>query len=209
MTPWRRRTWKRSAKVSGKRWSETPIRVPDWGGYRRLTAAPSKSQPGFSTTSAEKRVVDTPISESAIVGAAIGVKPDGTASGGRDAVLRLHHLRLRSDRELRRQVPLSLERAPVPIVVRALRRAAAYTAAPSTRRIRRCGSSRRPGFKVIAPATAYDAKGPDQIGRTRQRSGALLRAQGALSPHQGRPAGTDEYTVPIGKAKHRPRGQAT
>ena len=34
---------------------------------------------------------------------------DGAASGGGDAVLRFHHLRVRSDSQLRRQIPLSLE----------------------------------------------------------------------------------------------------
>ena len=45
-----------------------------------------------------------------------------------------------------------------------------------------------PGLKVVAPATAYDAKGLIKVGHPRQRPGALLRAQGALSPHQRRPA---------------------
>ena len=45
-------------------------------------------------------------------------RPDGPAARGGDAVRRFHLLRLRPDRQLRRQVPLPLERAG-PIVVRA------------------------------------------------------------------------------------------
>ena len=64
---------------------------------------------------------------------------DGPAAGGRNAVRRFHFLRLRPDRQLRRQVPLSLERAPCPSWC-ARPPAAASTAARSTRRIPRCGS---------------------------------------------------------------------
>ena len=63
--------WKRSAKVSGKRWSATPTcscigeDIGVYGGAFKVTA-------GFIEHFGEKRVVDTPISEAAIVGAAIG-----------------------------------------------------------------------------------------------------------------------------------------
>ncbi len=74
-----------------------------YGGAFKVTA-------GFFEQFGETRVVDTPISEAAIVGAAIGAATDGTAAGGGDAVRRFHHLRLRPDCELRRQVPLPLGR---------------------------------------------------------------------------------------------------
>ena len=48
--------------------------------------------------------------------------PDGTAAGGGDAVRRFHLLRLRPDRQFRRQVPLPLECRRADRDPRALRR---------------------------------------------------------------------------------------
>ena len=61
----------------------------------------------------EARVIDTPISEIGIVGAAAGAGPHGHASGGRDAVHRLHRERVRHPHELRRDGALSRV-SPVP-----------------------------------------------------------------------------------------------
>jgi Transketolase, pyrimidine binding domain len=57
----------------------------------------------------ERRVVDTPISESGIVGAAIGAALMGMRR--RDAVRGLHLLLLRSDHKLCGEVPIPMGRA--------------------------------------------------------------------------------------------------
>ena len=78
-----------------------------YGGAFKVTA-------GFLEQFGERRVVDTPISEAGHRGRGHRRRADGTAAGRRDAVRRFHHLRLRPDRQLRRQVPLPLERRPCP-----------------------------------------------------------------------------------------------
>ena len=112
---------------------------------------------------------------------------DGVASGRGDAVRRLHHLRLRPDRQLRRQVPLPLGRGHPDRGAGAIRR----------RQPRRSVSLPESGGVVRPRAGAQGGgarhrvrrQGPDQVRHPRQRSGGLLRAQGALPPHQGGPAG--------------------
>ncbi len=49
---------------------------------------------GFLDRFGEERVIDTPLSESAIVGASIGGRTDGHEACGRNAIRRLHLLRL-------------------------------------------------------------------------------------------------------------------
>ena len=98
---------------------------------------------GFFEHFGEQRVVDTPISEAAIVGAAIGASLHGAAAGGRDAVRRFHHLRVRPDRQLRRQMPLPLERGRAHRGARAFGRRHPRRPVPLAES-RRCGSCARP-----------------------------------------------------------------
>ena len=58
-----------------------------------------------------ERVIDTPISETAIVGAAVGHELPRPAARGGDAVHRFHRLRVQPDDQLRGQVALPLGRA--------------------------------------------------------------------------------------------------
>ena len=104
-----------------------------YGGAFKVTA-------GMLDHFGPERVIDTPISESAIVGAAIGAALHGNAADRRDAVHRLHLLRVRPDRELRRQVPLPLGRGCPHRDARA-RAAATRTAGRSTPRTWRAFSS--------------------------------------------------------------------
>ena len=108
-----------------------------YGGAFKITA-------GMLDRFGERRVIDTPLAESAIVGAAIGASMLGLRAGGGDAVRRLHHLRLRPGGELRRQVPLPLGRRDSDGGPGSLRRGES-AAARSIRRIRRPGSSTCPG----------------------------------------------------------------
>ena len=106
-------TWKRSAKVSGKRWSATRTcscigeDIGVYGGAFKVTA-------GFL-----EHFGETPRGGYADLGSGDRRRghrrrPDGTAAGGGDAVRRFHLLRLRPDRELRGQVPLPLGCAACP-----------------------------------------------------------------------------------------------
>jgi hypothetical protein len=62
---------------------------------------------GLQARFGEQRVIDTPISEIGIVGAAAGSGAHGDASGGRDAVHRLHRERVRHAHQLRGDGALS------------------------------------------------------------------------------------------------------
>ena len=57
---------------------------------------------GFIEEFGAERVMDTPLAESGIIGTAVGAAVVGHAAGLRDAVRRLHLLRLRPARQRRR-----------------------------------------------------------------------------------------------------------
>ena len=63
-----------------------------------------------------------------------------------------------------------------------------------------------PGLKIVAPATADDAKGLIKAAIRDPDPGALPRAQVPLPAHQGR-AARGRLVVPIGKARLAPRGR--
>ena len=69
-------------------------------------AAPFKTTEGLFERFGAERVLDTPISEQAIVGAAIGAAITRPAAGRRDHVRRLRRRLLRPDRQRAGQVPL-------------------------------------------------------------------------------------------------------
>ena len=91
-----------------------------------------------------ERVIDTPISESAIVGAAIGMSYAGLRPDRGNAIHRLHRLRFQHDHQFRGEIALPLGRAGAHGAARPVA-AAACTAARFIRRIRKCISCTRPG----------------------------------------------------------------
>ena len=99
---------------------------------------------GFAEEFGADRVLDTPLAENAIIGAAVGAAIEGMQPGLRDAVRRLHRLRLRPARQRRGEdaLPAGHRRADGRPPALA---AAASPAARSTRRTRRPGSCRRRG----------------------------------------------------------------
>ena len=78
--------------------------IAEYGGVFKVTE-------GFVEEFGKKRVRNTPIIESGAVGAALGLALDGFPADGRDAVRRLHHLRLQPDRQQPGQDALPLGRA--------------------------------------------------------------------------------------------------
>jgi transketolase C-terminal domain/subunit len=131
-------------------------------------------------------VVDTPISEAAIVGAAIGAGLMGLRpvaemqfadfiSCGFDQIVNFAaKCRYRWN-------------AGVPMVVRAPSGGGIH-GGPFHSQNPEMWFVRTPGLKVVCPGHRVRRQGPDQIRHPRQRPGALLRAQGALPPHQRGPA---------------------
>jgi len=162
-----------------------------YGGAFKVTA-------GFLEKFGEKRVVDTPISESAIVGAAIGAGLMG--------------LRAVAEMQFSDFISCAFDQivnfaakcryrwnAPVPIVVRApsgggIRGGPFHSQNPEMWFVR------TPGLKVVAPASAYDAKGLIKSA-IRDNDPVLFFEHKGLYRRIKEELPQEEYTVPLGKAK--------
>ena len=159
---------------------------------------------GLHRTLRRARVIDTPISEAAIVGSAIGASYMGMRPGRRDAVHRLHRLLLRHAHELRRDEPLPQRRRRADRRARTVRR----------RRQRRAVPLAEPRGVLPEHARPEDGGAVDRLrregaaqgGDPRRRSGALLRAQVSSTAASRTKCPTDDYIVPIGKAAVRREG---
>ncbi len=162
-----------------------------YGGAFKVTA-------GFIEHFGEKRVVDTPISEAAIVGAAIGASFMGLRpvaemqfsdfiSCGFDQIVNFAaKCRYRWD-------------APVPIVIRAPSGGGIH-GGPFHSQNPEMWFVKTPGLKVVAPATAYDAKGLIKAS-IRDNDPVIFFEHKALYRKIKEELPTEDYTVPIGKAK--------
>jgi 2-oxoisovalerate dehydrogenase E1 component beta subunit len=162
-----------------------------YGGAFKVTA-------GFFEHFGEKRVVDTPISEAAIAGAAIGAGLMGLRpvaemqfadfiSCGFDQIVNFAaKCRYRWN-------------AAVPMVIRAPSGGGIH-GGPFHSQNPEVWFVKTPGLKVIAPATAYDAKGLIKSA-IRDNDPVIFLEHKALYRRikEDLPAG--DYTVPIGKAK--------
>jgi 2-oxoisovalerate dehydrogenase E1 component beta subunit len=162
-----------------------------YGGAFKVTA-------GFLEHFGEKRVVDTPISEAAIAGAAIGASFLGLRpvaemqfadfiSCGFDQIVNFAaKCRYRWD-------------APVPIVIRAPSGGGIH-GGPFHSQNPEMWFVKTPGLKVVAPATAYDAKGLIKASIRDNDPVIFFEHKGLYRKVKEEiPAG--DYTVPIGKAK--------
>lgn len=162
-----------------------------YGGAFKVTA-------GFFERFGEKRVVDTPISEAAIVGAAIGAGLMGLRpvaemqfadfiSCGFDQIVNFAaKCRYRWD-------------AAVPIVIRAPSGGGIH-GGPFHSQNPEMWFVKTPGLKVVAPATAYDAKGLIKSSIRDNDPVIFFEHKGLYRRiKEDLPAG--DYTVPIGKAK--------
>lgn len=162
-----------------------------YGGAFKVTA-------GFLDRFGEKRVVDTPISEAAIVGAAIGASFMGLRpvaemqfadfiSCGFDQIVNFAaKCRYRWD-------------APVPIVIRAPSGGGIH-GGPFHSQNPEMWFVKTPGLKVVAPATAYDAKGLIKAA-IRDNDPVIFFEHKGLYRKIKEELPTEDYTVPIGKAK--------
>jgi 2-oxoisovalerate dehydrogenase E1 component beta subunit len=162
-----------------------------YGGAFKVTA-------GLFERFGAHRVVDTPISEAAIVGAAIGaalmgLRPvaemqfaDFITCGFDQIVNFAAKCRYRWN-------------ASVPMVVRAPSGGGVH-GGPFHSQNPEMWFVRTPGLKVVAPATAYDAKGLIKSA-IRDNDPVLFFEHKALYRRIKEDLPTEEYTVPIGKAK--------
>ncbi len=153
---------------------------------------------GFVEKFGERRVVDTPISEAGIVGAAIGASFMGLRpvaemqfadfiSCGFDQIVNFAaKCRYRWD-------------APVPIVIRAPSGGGIH-GGPFHSQNPEMWFVKTPGLKVVAPSTAYDAKGLIKASIRDNDPVIFFEHKGLYRKiKEDLPAG--DYTVPIGKAK--------
>lgn len=162
-----------------------------YGGAFKVTA-------GFLEKFGERRVIDTPLSESAIAGAAIGAGLMG--------------LRPVAEMQFSDFITCAFDQivnfaakcryrwnAPVPIVVRAPSGGGIH-GGPFHSQNPEAWFVHVPGLKVVTPATAYDAKGLIKSA-VRDNDPVLFFEHKALYRRikEDLPAG--EYTVPIGKAR--------
>ena len=161
-----------------------------YGGAFKVTA-------GFLEHFGEKRVVDTPISEAAIVGAAIGASFMG--------------LRPVAEMQFADFITCGFDQivnfaakcryrwgAPVPIVVRAPSGGGIH-GGPFHSQNPEAWFAHVPGLKVVCPATAYDAKGLIKSA-IRDNDPVIFFEHKALYRRIKEDLPEREYTVPIGKA---------
>jgi 2-oxoisovalerate dehydrogenase E1 component beta subunit len=165
--------------------------IGEYGGAFKVTA-------GFLERFGAKRVVDTPISEAAIVGASIGaglmgLRPvaemqfaDFITCGFDQIVNFAAKCRYRWN-------------APVPIVVRSPSGGGIH-GGPFHSQNPEMWFVRTPGLKVVCPATAYDAKGLIKSA-VRDNDPVLFFEHKALYRKIKEDLPKEEYTVPIGKAR--------
>src|SRR5690242_18937549 len=165
--------------------------IGEYGGAFKVTA-------GFLEHFGARRVVDTPISEAAIVGASIGAGLMGLRpvaemqfadfiSCGFDQIVNFAaKCRYRWN-------------APVPIVVRSPSGGGIH-GGPFHSQNPEMWFMRTPGLKVVCPATAYDAKGLTKSA-VRDNDPVLFFEHKGLYRKIKEDLPNEEYTVPIGKAR--------
>src|SRR5579871_657421 len=162
-----------------------------YGGAFKVTA-------GFFERFGERRVVDTPISEGAIVGASIGA-----ALMGLRAVAEMQFSDFIScgfDQIVNFAAKCRYRwNAPVPIVIRAPSGGGIH-GGPFHSQNPEMWFVHTPGLKVVAPATARDAKGLIKSA-IRDNDPVLFFEHKGLYRRIKEDLPAEDYTVPIGKAK--------
>src|SRR2546430_5785437 len=165
--------------------------IAEYGGAFKVTA-------GFLEKFGTQRVVDTPISEAAIVGAAIGAG--------------LRGLRPVAEMQFSDFITCGFDQivnfaakcryrwnAPVPMVVRAPSGGGIH-GGPYHSQNPEMWFVRTPGLKVVCPATAYDAKGLIKSS-IRDNNPVIFFEHKYLYRRIKEEIPADDYVVPLGKAR--------
>lgn len=162
-----------------------------YGGAFKITA-------GMLERFGERRVVDTPISESAIVGAAIGASFNGLRPVAE--IQFADFISCAFDQIVNFAAKCRYRwNAPVPIVVRAPSGGGIH-GGPFHSQNPEAWFVHTPGLKVICPATAYDAKGLIKAA-IRDDDPCIFFEHKALYRRIKEEIPKGDYTVPIGKAR--------
>jgi len=165
--------------------------IGEYGGAFKVTA-------GFLERFGAKRVVDTPISEAAIVGASIGASLMGLRPVAE--VQFADFITCGFDQIVNFAAKCRYRwNAPVPIVVRSPSGGGIH-GGPFHSQNPEMWFVRTPGLKVVCPATAYDAKGLIKSA-VRDNDPVLFFEHKGLYRKIKEDLPKEEYTVPIGKAK--------
>ena len=142
---------------------------------------------GFIDRFGPERVIDTPIAESAIVGAAFGASLTGMRPVAEFQFMDFIGCAFN---QIVNMVAKAHYRwgAPAPLVIRGPSGGNVH-GGPFHSQNPEMWFVHAPGLKVVCPASAYDAKGLIKAVHSRQQSRHLLRAQVSLPPHQRRSSG--------------------
>jgi len=168
-----------------------------YGGAFKVTA-------GMLEKFGEERVIDTPISESAIVGAAVGA-----ALMGLRPVAEMQFMDFIScgfDQIVNMAAKIHYRWGPaVPIVIRGPSGAGVH-GGPFHSQSNEMWFVHTPGLKVVMPATAYDAKGLIKAA-IRDDNPVIFYEHKFLYRRIKEEVPEDDYTVPLGKAAVRREGR--
>ena len=167
-----------------------------YGGAFKVTA-------GMMEKFGEDRVIDTPISESAIVGAAVGA-----ALMGKRPVVEMQFMDFIScgfDQIVNMAAKIHYRwGAAVPIVIRGPSGAGVH-GGPFHSQSNEMWFVHAPGLKVVAPSTAYDAKGLIKSA-IRDNNPVIFFEHKYLYRRIKDEMPSEDYTVPLGKAAVRREG---
>ena len=170
--------------------------IAAFGGAFKVTA-------GFLKAFGEERVIDTPLSEAAITGASIGA-----ALMGRRPVAEMQFMDFIScglDQICQMAAKMHYRwGAPVPMVVRGPSGAGVH-GGPFHSQSNEMWFVHTPGLKVVAPATAYDAKGLIKAA-VRDPNPVIFFEHKYLYRRIKEEVPSEDYIVPLGKAAVRRQG---
>jgi pyruvate dehydrogenase E1 component beta subunit len=169
-----------------------------WGGTYAVTR-------GFLDHFGDKRIRDTPISESVIVGAAAGAAMAGIRPVAE--MMTINFALVAMDQIVNHAAKLHAMfggQITCPVVIRAAGGAGRQLGASHSQNLESI-FAHFPGLKVVSPATPYDAKGLLKSA-LRQDDPLLFVEHATLYPTRGEvPEG--DYTVPIGKSEVKRQGR--
>jgi 2-oxoisovalerate dehydrogenase E1 component beta subunit len=168
-----------------------------YGGAFRVTA-------GMLEKFGEKRVVDTPISESAIVGAAVGAALMGMRPVAEMQFMDFVSCGLDQICNMAAKIHYRWG-AKVPMVVRGPSGAGVH-GGPYHSQSNEMWFVHTPGLKVVVPATAYDAKGLIKSA-IRDENPVIFFEHKFLYRQIKEEVPADDYVVPLGKATVRLQGE--